>query len=245
MLFLYLLTISYLFQCIRQVLRSRRNFYIHIISYRIFSAELSARSHQSPLDVSSHMFENISSGPRCHFGGRYAAFHPCKIIADGTLAKSRIHPRVFRMGVKQSGCKFDWRHRLHRDTLISEDPKGVGVSDTVGWIWCPPAQSSSFSSAEGCLWERRLYRVRAVWIQTRSYGWKGPTRFCQGDIGGSKVDTRPSSRLQSYLYMITRGPPTTDVSSLSAKGYRCSLLPRRILLPRRHLKTDTLVPHDA
>lgn len=151
------------------------NFYIHIIS-----DILRGTIRQKP-SVSTRYFvayvSEYHSWPRCHFGGRYAAFHPCKIIADGTLAKSRIHPRVFRMGVKQSGCKFDWRHRLHRDTLISEDPKGVGVSDTIGRIWCPPAQSSSFSSAEGCLWEHRLYRVRAVWIQTRSYGWKGLTRL--------------------------------------------------------------------
>lgn len=100
---------------------------------------------------------------------------------------------------------------------------GVGVSDTVGWIWCPPAQSSSFSSAEGCLWERRLYRVRAVWIQTRSYGWKGPARLPVISEDQKLILDLPRDSRAIFIWLLEDLLP--PALPLSAKGYRRSLLP--------------------
>lgn len=112
------------------------------------------------------------------------------------------------------------------------DREGLVSSNSSSWL----------SSAEGCLWERRLYRVRAVWIQTRFSGLEGALQAAV-DIAGSKVDTTSLARDSSYPYMITRGPPTTGVFS---PGERVSAQPYlTTLLPCRHLKTDALVPHDA
>lgn len=69
------------------------------------------------------------------------------------------------------------------------DREGLVSSNSSSWL----------SSAEGCLWERRLYRVRAVWIQTRFSGLEGALQAAV-DIAGSKVDTTSLARLQLSLY---------------------------------------------
>lgn len=81
-----------------------------------------------------------------------------------------------------------------QDTLISEDR---------GWAWATRQGGSGVLQlvllAKGCLWERRLYRVRAVWIQTRS-GWKGPARLPEiSEDQKLKLDL-PRARLQLSLY---------------------------------------------
>lgn len=119
------------------------NFYIHIIFVSLPRVIFRETIFLRKSSVSSRYLiaypPECHSGPRGHFDGR-RAFPSTGSVADGTLAKSRIHLRVFEMGAKQSGCKFDWRHRLRAGYSYFRRPR-VGVSDTVGRVWCPPARS--------------------------------------------------------------------------------------------------------
>lgn len=88
------------------------------------------------------------SGPRGHFGGRRVP-PSTGSVADGTLAKSRIHPRAFEMGARQSGCKFDWRHRLRRILLFPkteggrERHGGEGLVSSSSFSWRKDASGSA------------------------------------------------------------------------------------------------------
>jgi len=93
----------------------------------------------------------------------------------------------------------------------------MGVSDKVGRVWCPPThplRSPQRKDASGSIAYIELepfeYRHIPSWLEG--------ARQAAGDIGGSKVDTRSSSRDSSYPYMITQGPPTV----VSSPGERVS-----------------------
>lgn len=172
---------------------------------------------------------------------RSLRLHRCGIIADSTLAKSRIHPASSGMGAKQSGCKFDWRHRLH-EILLFPKIQGVGHERQGREGLVSSNSSSLFSLAEGYLWERRLYRVRAVWIQTHSFGWKGLARLSEISEDQKLISDLPRATLAILIWLPKDLLPLAF--PLPAKGYRRSPIPRT-LLPCRHLKTDALVPHDA
>lgn len=98
--------------------------------------------------------------------------------------------------------------------------KGLGVSDKVGRVWCPPTHPPRPV-------ERKDASGSAAYIELEPFEYRHMlegVRQAAGDIEGSKVDTRSSSRDSSYPYMITQGPPTTGVSSppserISAQSY--------------------------
>lgn len=69
------------------------------MSHELLSEELSSGSHPAPADTSSHIHQNATVD---HGAISVVAGAPPSTgsVADGTLAKSRIHPRVFEMGAR-------------------------------------------------------------------------------------------------------------------------------------------------
>jgi len=86
--------------------------------------------------------------------------------------------------------------------------------------------SSSSSSAEGCLWERRLYRVRAVWIQTcLSSAGRGPPEISEDQ---KLIPDLPRATPQLSLYDYPRTSYHRRFLSWR-KGIGAALSPRTLL----------------
>lgn len=166
--------------------------------------------------------------------------HLCRIIADSTFGEVKDPPPRLRGWEQSSRDVNSIGSTGYTGYSYFRRSKGVGVSDKVGRV--SSSSSSSSSSAEGCLWERRLYRVRAVWIQTHSSWWKGPARLPEISEDQKLIPDLPRATLAILIWLPKDLLP--PAFPLPAKGYRRSPIPRT-LLPRRHLKTDALVPHDA
>lgn len=142
------------------------------------------------------------------------------------------------MGTKQSRCKFDLKHRLRGILLFPKTEGGRERHSREGLM--SSNTSSSLPWKEGCLWEQRLYRVKVVWIQTR-FGWKGSTSLPK-IFKDQKLIPDLSRATPAILIWLPEDllPP---MFPFQAEGYRHS--PTSRVLPRRHFKTDALVPHDA